>query len=125
MPNKSKYKLYPEYYIEYNRQRKHKNPAKWLLNTAKARARKKGTECTITLADIVVPEFCPILGIPIFSSDGKVGPNSPSIDRVDTSKGYIPGNVAVISHRANQIKSDMTPEIARNIVRYFDALSDV
>lgn len=125
MPNKSKYKLYPAYYLEYNRQRKHKDPARWLLNTARARARKKGLCCTIKLDDIVVPEVCPILGIPIFSSDGKVGPNSPSIDRVDSTKGYVPGNIAVISHRANQIKSDMTPEIARNLVRYFDAVSAV
>lgn len=105
---------------EAMRKRKHTQPERWLLNTAKARAKKKGQECSITLADIHIPQFCPIAGIPIFSSDGKVGPNSPSIDRIDSTKGYVPGNVAVISHRANQLKSDMTPQIARNLVRYFD-----
>jgi hypothetical protein len=37
---------------------------------------------------------------------GRVGP--PSLDRVDSSRGYVPGNVQWISELANRIKSDAT-----------------
>lgn len=66
-------------------------------------------EFTITLEDVVIPEMCPVLGIPLVNNKetGKrSSPNSASIDRWDNSKGYVPGNVRVISHRANSIKRD-------------------
>lgn len=55
----------------------------------------------------MLPETCPVLGNTIIY-DNKRGysPDSPSIDRIDPSKGYVKGNVAVISFRANMIKSD-------------------
>lgn len=33
-------------------------------------------------------------------------PQSPTLDRIDPKKGYVPGNVAVISDKANAIKSN-------------------
>jgi hypothetical protein len=38
-----------------------------------------------------------------------------SLDRIDSSKGYIKGNVWVISLRANRIKNDSTPQELRLI----------
>jgi hypothetical protein len=37
---------------------------------------------------------------------GKILPNSPSIDRIDPARGYVKGNIWVISYRANVIKND-------------------
>lgn len=79
-----------------------------LLKQAKYRAKKNNLDFEIELEDIVIPKICPILNIPLFSSKGHSGPNSPSIDRIDSSKGYIKGNVQVISHKANTIKSNAT-----------------
>lgn len=70
---------------------------------AKWRAKKSGIEFGITVADIPVPELCPILNIPLVAGE-KPTANSPSIDRVDNKKGYVPGNVRVISRAANLIK---------------------
>lgn len=79
-----------------------------LLRTAKQRAKMKGLEFSITEHDLYLPDTCPLLGIPLKSAWGKATPDSYSIDRIDSSKGYIPGNVWIISKRANMIKSDAT-----------------
>lgn len=88
------------------------DPRKTMLMAARKRALEKGLECTITLNDIIIPKVCPLLDIPIFvcttEVTGKQGPcdNSPSLDRIDNSKGYTPENVIVISFRANSLKRD-------------------
>jgi hypothetical protein len=45
--------------------------------------------------------------------------NAPSIDRVDTKYGYVPGNIAVISKRANSRKSDASINEIFAILAYF------
>ncbi len=88
------------------------------LSAIKCRAQKKGLEFTITYDDFTIPEFCPVLGIPIsYSIPGKHD-GSPSMDRVDNTKGYVPGNVRIISWRANRIKNDGTSEEHLAIARY-------
>lgn len=80
-----------------------------LLEKAKRRARKKGLEFSITLGDITIPARCPLLGVEIqLGGDGLFNMNSPSLDRIDNSKGYVKGNVAVISLKANKLKSDLS-----------------
>lgn len=79
---------------------------KQLIYAARARAKRKGLEFDITEADVLVPTHCPILGIPLFKVGCKQTDNSPSIDRRDNNKGYIKGNVWVISYRANHLKGD-------------------
>ena len=56
------------------------------------------------------PKICPILEIEL--DWGKHGnqPNSPSFDRIDSTKGYIPGNVMIMSNLANKMKNNATPE---------------
>jgi hypothetical protein len=64
---------------------------------------------------------CPILGIPIIKQKGRFKANSPSLDRVNNKKGYVKGNVQVISWQANMLKGEhMTLEIARNFVAYLE-----
>jgi di/tripeptidase len=102
-------------HTEYSRIYKYSHKEKVMLSYAKDRAKKKGFEFNIDETDIIVPKECPILSIPIFKGVGlgkKSGPsgNSPSLDRIDSSKGYIKGNVQVISHKANTMKHNATPE---------------
>jgi hypothetical protein len=89
---------------------------------SKRRARKKGFEHTINYTDINVPSHCPLLGIPLFRSEGKGAcDNSPSLDRIDSSKGYTPDNIWVISNKANSIKSNATLEELEAIATRFRA----
>lgn len=97
-----------------------KFPNKYLLMLAKRRAKTEGVEFNIDENDFKVPEFCPILNIklsPVFSSfsDRDV---TPSLDRVDNSKGYIKGNIKVISFKANRNKGDMSTEDIERLYNY-------
>lgn len=85
---------------------------KKMLNRAKTRANKNNIPFSITEKDIVIPEYCPIMGIKLEHHRGKPGAykNSPSLDRIIPEKGYVPGNVRVISQLANQCKGNATIE---------------
>jgi len=84
--------------------------AQQLLKCSKAGAKRDGREHTITLADIVIPEFCPVYGLRLDCAAPARAPNLPSLDRVDNTKGYVPGNVRVISWKANCDKSDLSQD---------------
>ena len=89
-----------------------RKPAITIWHGAKSRAKEKGILFTIEPSDIVVPEQCPILGLELFISEKGIGrtDNSPSLDRIRPDLGYVKGNIAVISQRANRIKNDATLE---------------
>jgi hypothetical protein len=91
------------------------SPEKAIIYSTRHRAKKNNLEFDISPTDIVIPLVCPILGIPIIKESiegGKTGPttNSPSIDRMDNTKGYIQGNIHIISNKANTMKSSATPK---------------
>lgn len=88
---------------------KHVNYHMW--RNAKLRANRYSIPFTIKLDDIVIPSHCPVTGVKLERSDnGSPAPHSPSIDRIDPSKGYHLDNIHVISHRANAIKTNFTIE---------------
>lgn len=87
------------------------DPRKLLLSLAKRRAKQKGIDYNLDLEDLVVPLICPILGIAIEVGNGKIVDSSPSLDRIDNSKGYIKGNVQIISNLANRMKNSANPEL--------------
>jgi hypothetical protein len=89
-----------------------------MLQRAKVRAAKNGIEFDLVLADIVIPDCCPILGTPLVVNAGGPGRSSPSLDRIDVSKGYVRGNVQVISYRANTMKNDAPPEELRQFATW-------
>jgi hypothetical protein len=103
-------------------------PERTLYSSAKNRAGRTNLEFNITLEDIVIPSHCPILNIPLSKGKGQKHDGSPSLDRIDNTRGYIKGNVKVISSRANQIKSDGTAEehirIAEYITKYKPLILD-
>lgn len=91
-----------------------------LLAAARNRAKKTGLEFNIIKADLHVPETCPILGTPLRMDAAPLSPEAPSLDRVDNTKGYVRGNVRVISSRANRLKSDNTRGTLLSILSYLE-----
>ena len=111
-----------EYYQRYYNKNKDKfknklnkwreqNHEKAILLRAKQRAKQKDFEFNLEAVDIVIPIRCPILDIEIIRNTNKsIKANSPSLDRIDNTKGYIKGNIMVISNKANTMKNNATPE---------------
>ena len=95
-----------------------------MARDARRRAQKAEVPFGITKDDITIPTHCPILGIPLVRALGRGGPsdNSPTLDRVRPEEGYVPGNVIVISLRANRIKSDATVQELRDIASFYATL---
>lgn len=110
-----------EYSINYSRYRVTYQPEINIFSRTKSRAKKLNIKFNLTIEDIVIPKICPVLGIEIIpSSNGsKRGPrpNSPSIDRIEPSKGYVKGNIRIISNRANTLKCDATVSELELILR--------
>lgn len=105
---------------ENNDRWRYSDPRKPMFHQARTRARTNNLPFKISMNDIKIPKRCPIFGMELKVNRGGPGaaPNSPSLDRVINSKGYIPGNVRVISYRANQLKRDMDKKTAKKFYDY-------
>jgi hypothetical protein len=106
---------------KWQRDRRRAQPIVRMLQEARVRASKRGLAFGITADDLRWPSVCPVLGIAISMAAGPRADCSPSIDRIDTARGYVPGNVAIISWRANRLKNDATLAELRAIVTYIEA----
>lgn len=89
-----------------------------LYHSCKSNAKKKGVAFSISVEDIIIPEVCPIMGIKLTntSNKGRVKTNA-SIDRIDPTKGYVKGNIQVISDLANRMKQNATSEELINFAK--------
>lgn len=104
----------------YSRARYLADPVGNLLRNAKARAREQGLAFELTREDIVVPALCPVFGVPLVigTRTGWVTPTSPTLDRVDNTRGYVRDNVCVISWRANELKGSASLEEVERVAEY-------
>lgn len=84
-----------------------------MLLNARSRAKTKCIDFDLELSDITIPEYCPLLGIKLQTAEEmseKRADNSPTLDRIDNSRGYVKGNVWVVSYIANAIMTSATHE---------------
>jgi hypothetical protein len=93
-----------------------------MWSKARKRAQTKKVPFTIHPKDIRIPTHCPVFGFPLRRKEGRgPGDRSPSLDRVDRTRGYEPGNVEVISAKANRIKNDSTLDELKQLVQWLES----
>jgi len=99
--------------------------ARRLFLTARARAKKFEIPFDIVVDDIVIPKFCPALWIELRYNDKHHGDDSPSLDRIVPALGYVRGNIAVISIRANRIKTDAKIEEIEKVIAWLRGCTEM
>jgi DNA-binding CsgD family transcriptional regulator len=84
----------------------------YIIRNVKFSAKRRDIEFSICYRDFDLPEYCPLLGVKLtYRGDGDFNGNDrATLDRIDNSKGYIPGNVWVLSRLANTMKNEATNE---------------
>lgn len=92
--------------------------AKYLARNSRKRAKQLKIEHTVSWKDIPIPDVCPITLRPMQRELGQAGPNSYSLDRIDPDKGYVKGNVLVMSWQANRAKCELTLPMLERLVEY-------
>jgi hypothetical protein len=95
-----------------------------MWSSAKHRAKVGQLPFDLEPFDIHVPDFCPVMGIPLQRGVGKVCRASPVLDKLDPAKGYVRDNVWVISNFANLWKRDFTLSQLQEFVRRIKLFSE-
>lgn len=119
----------PRVYAERRRRQAILRSGTW-VSTQVANARKRAIlhrvdidEAEVRLVLSCCPDRCPVLGTD-FVMTGKQSALSPSLDRIRPDRGYVAGNMAVISVRANVIKNDATAAELRAVADWLDSVTN-
>jgi len=113
---------------DYYERRRRDEAETIMWNSARRRAAKFGVPFDISPSDILKvwpgDGLCPVLGIPLrrnYDGNGGNAKDSPSLDRVRPEFGYVKGNIAVISQKANLLKGDETdPAVFRRLADWIE-----
>ncbi|ARB06144.1 endonuclease [Dinoroseobacter phage vB_DshS-R5C] len=103
-----------------------RDPVRALLASAKKSAKIRGIEFSLVREDVKIPARCPIFAIPLRLGKEGLGAcrdAAPSIDRIDSSKGYVRGNIVVVSFKANRIKSNASADEVLKVGRFYKELT--
>lgn len=127
--NKDKFRGYREKYKQKEGQKeviagqqrdwRSRNRLRNRLTALRNKCNTLGLPFDLEECDLIDPEVCPILGIPLDSRDRD---HTPSVDQIIPRKGYTKKNTHIISMRANRIKSDATVEELDKISKYLKNL---
>lgn len=93
-----------------------------IIKNVRNRAKRSKIDFDITVEDLIWNEYCPILGIKLDYHPGANRWHQVSLDKTDPKKGYVKGNVVVMSMRANSIKQDSTVDEIEKLLDYLRGL---
>ena len=100
---------------------KHKRSA--LLAAIKQRAKKKDIPFDLELSDLTPPNYCPVLGLKLEYGHSNRD-SSPSVDRIDNSKGYTKDNIIIVSCKANRIKNNASIDDLEKVYIFYKNLQN-
>jgi hypothetical protein len=115
---KARYRANPEKYKEASRRNRLAKFTHYLVVRIKRKAALLGIPFNLEPSDITVPERCPVLGIELTPSGRGQRDDAPSLDRIRPEKGYVKGNVQIVSMKANRIKNDATIEELEKVLAF-------
>lgn len=105
-----------------------RHPEQYLWHSARDHAQRhkpRPLVFRIEVADLLpLPKFCPVLHIRLEyatvsgTGRGRRPDARATVDRMDNTKGYVTGNIKIISWRANRIKNDATGDELRALAAY-------
>jgi hypothetical protein len=111
------------------KKKRQEDPCRFIYYSAKYRSKVSGILFDITKQDVadIYPSDgrCPILGMPLVTNTETTQDDSPSLDRIIPDKGYVKGNIIVISHRANRIKNNATVAELERIVSFLRSMETI
>lgn len=81
-----------------------------LFYQSQSRAKTGDIEFNLSPEDIVIPNECPYLKVPFIVGTKENYQYTHSLDRIDNDKGYIKGNVEVVTKKANSMKNNASDE---------------
>ena len=113
----------PDMFTRYRAKWIKADPIRQMLKKARSSANARGLECALTPEDINIPKHCPCCQRELSFNTARWKSNSYSIDRIDSTKGYIRGNVAVICYRCNMLKSNATADELSMIAKWIRSAS--
>jgi hypothetical protein len=94
------------------------DPLRFMLGELRRNAKKRGQYFALKPEDFGdLPTHCPVLGIELDYSGSGLS-SAASVDRSDSTLGYVPGNVVIMSRRANTLKNNATVEELEKVLAY-------
>lgn len=106
--------------VDYQKSKRVVNDMKWIMQARAGHIRrdckfKNGRECASDLKDLLRKQWelqkgiCYYTGIPmVLSNEYKSNPYVMTVDRIDSTKGYIKGNIALCCSLVNKMKQNMS-----------------
>jgi hypothetical protein len=125
--SKEQYLKHKEQKLARTRDSRERHYEKHLYKNIRARCSKANIPFDIEVSDIIIPSLCPYLGCELTRTQGKgkVWTNA-SVDRIDPTKGYVKGNIQILSNKANLMKAHASQEeliiFATNVLKVQDEI---
>ena len=111
---------YKNYINNQKKENSRVNHISIMLSNARKRAENKDIEFNLSKEDIIIPELCPILKVPFEIGTKENYDFTPTIDRIDNSKGYTKDNIQIITNKANTMKNNADFSMLLNFAEYIN-----
>ncbi len=98
------------------------NPAQALLTRAGQGAKARGLQHSVSVEEVqrcLEPMVCNVTGLRLYWDYVGPGrnPRAPSLDRIDSSRGYVSGNVQIVCWAYNRFKEKLSDETAVKLLK--------